>query len=136
MTISLKAAVCATLIAGSASAGFASENPTTYLEQAQALAHKAGSGLKLAGNVVLQKGADVSGWAQDKATDLYGYASDKAVFGYNWAAGVTPEPVKAFMANHPYFTTAAIVAPLALLIGYKIGKARSAETKPADQDKK
>lgn len=160
MTNSLKAAVCALLLAGSVCTGFANEN--SFFDQAKELAGQAGDGLKQAGNVILEKGADVTGYVQDKAFDVYSKASDKAsdafkaasdkagqsytlasdkaaiayqaasdkaVLAYNWAEDKAPESVKAFITNHPYITVAAIVAPLALMIGYKLGK-----SKPVKQD--
>lgn len=97
MTNSLKVAICASLFLGSVTTGFAMETApevATFGEQAKALFYKAGNGFKAAGNTVLEKGAQASGYARGMASNAYNNASEGASKVYAMAsekAGIVSE---------------------------------------------
>lgn len=173
MTNFLKVALCASLILGPVSTGFAQEDAAkeavenlAIADKVTALAQKAGNGLKQAGSVALEKGGQVADWAKDtasgaynaasekagqvytaasdKANVVYAVASEKAAVAYKaasdkaqtaleWAGNKAPEGLKAWVANHPYLAISAVVAPIALLIGYKLCKAKPAKAPKDDK---
>ncbi len=114
-----------------------------FSEWAKEGVSKAKDGLKDAGNAVLEKGSEFSGWAKEGTSKAYNAALDKvaqikATAAYNkvtgkfsealtWVEGKTPEQIKVWVANHPYLTVTAVVTPIALYIGYKLGKAKPAK---------
>ncbi len=73
------------------------------------------------------KVADMYGAASEYAQDLKVNATENVARAYTWASDKTPNVVKTFVANHPYISLTAVVAPIALYIGYKWRKAAQSQ---------
>ncbi len=94
-----------------------------FSEWAKESASKVKDDLKNAGNAALEKGSELSGQAKEGLAKLYDFVLGKgrqtATDAYN--------QIEPWVANHPYLAATAVVTPIALFIGYKLGKAKPAE---------
>lgn len=78
MTTFLKGALCAIIMAGSVTSGFAQE-PVSYAQQTRAIFAHVGSKMISAGSTLVSKGTEAAQWTSAHATDAFKAISDKTV---------------------------------------------------------